>query len=159
MPHSFPTRLFADVNLCSKVCQVAAHLDEIPQAGDYSVYEIGDQSVVVVRVDAATVKAYHNFCPHRGTALAEGAGHFDRGRIVCPFPGWRWNLAGANELVLEQPDFREATLQPGDVALREVALAIDAGLVFIHLDSMTSSFDVYIDTAVAWSVGLASGWM
>src|SRR3546814_13479841 len=99
--------------LWSKVWQVAARLDEIPQAGDYSVYEIGDQSVVVVRVDAATVKAYHNFCPHRGTALAEGAGHFDRGRIVCPFPGWRWNLAGAHELALEQEEFRSEASRCG----------------------------------------------
>src|SRR3546814_9606409 len=88
MPHGISVGRYIDPGfaklefekLWSKVWQVAARLDEIPQAGDYSVYEIGDQSVVVVRVDAATVRAYHNFCPHRGTALAEGAGHFDRGR-------------------------------------------------------------------------------
>src|SRR3546814_2690471 len=80
MPHGISVGRYIDPGfaklefekLWSKVWQVAARLDEIPQAGDYSVYEIGDQSVVVVRVDAATVKAYHNFCPHRGTALAEG---------------------------------------------------------------------------------------
>src|SRR3546814_9605915 len=106
MPHGISVGRYIDPGfaklefekLWSKVWQVAARLDEIPQAGDYSVYEIGDQSVVVVRVDAATVKAYHNFCPHRGTALAEGDGHFDRGRIVCPFHGWRWIMAGATEL-------------------------------------------------------------
>lgn len=145
--------------LWNKVWQVAARLDEIPQPGDYTVYEIGDQSVVVVRVDADTVKAYHNFCPHRGTALAEGAGHFDRGRIVCPFHGWRWNLAGVNELVLERQEFRDGKLQPGDVALREVAVAVYAGLVFINLDRDPPSFDDYIAPARPWLDGMAIGEM
>src|SRR5712691_8793046 len=56
--------------LWSRVWQVAARLDEIPAAGDYTTYDIGDQSVLIVRVDADTIKAYHNVCPHRGTALS-----------------------------------------------------------------------------------------
>lgn len=141
--------------LWNKVWQVAARLDEIPQPGDYTVYEIGDQSVLVVRVDAATVKAYHNFCPHRGTTLAEGSGTFDRGRIVCPFHGWRWNTAGGNELVLEKQEFRDGGLQAGDVALRDVAIAIYAGLAFINLDPRPSSFDDYIAPVRPWLDGMA----
>src|SRR5688572_21896670 len=60
--------------LWKKVWQVAARLDEIPNPGDYTVYEIGDQSVMLVRADADTVKAYRNACPHRGTSLAQGCG-------------------------------------------------------------------------------------
>src|ERR1700736_3933042 len=52
--------------LWSRVWQVAARLDEIPEAGDYSTYDIGDQSVLIVRVDADTIKAYHNACPPPG---------------------------------------------------------------------------------------------
>src|SRR5438876_11392756 len=76
--------------LWSRVWQAAARLDEIPETGDYTTYQIGDQSVVVVRVDSSTVKAYHNVCPHRGTALAQGSGRFPSCRIQCPFHGWRW---------------------------------------------------------------------
>ena len=83
--------------LWSRVWQVAARLDEIPETGDYTTYQIGDQSVVVVRVDQSTIKAYHNVCPHRGTALAQGSGRFGSCRIQCPFHGWRWDLAGNNE--------------------------------------------------------------
>src|SRR5262249_38173414 len=71
--------------LWSRVWQAAARLDEIPESGDYTVYDIGDQSVLLVRVDATTVKAYHNACPHRGTALGQGCGHFSSNRIMCPF--------------------------------------------------------------------------
>src|SRR3984893_17697311 len=46
--------------LWSRVWQVAARVDEVPGTGDYTTYEIGDQSVVIVRADECTIKAYHN---------------------------------------------------------------------------------------------------
>ncbi|NGY03975.1 aromatic ring-hydroxylating oxygenase subunit alpha [Solimonas terrae] len=167
MPHGISVGRYTDPDfaaleyekLWSRVWQVAARLDEIPQAGDYTVYTIGDQSVLLVRADDATVKAYHNFCPHRGTTLAEGCGHFDRARIVCPFHGWRWDLAGRNQLVLERQEFRDGQLQDGDVALREVAVAVHAGLVFINLDRNPPSFDDYIAPARPWLDGMAIGQM
>lgn len=141
----------------TRVWQVAARLDEIPQSGDYTVYTVGDQSVMLVRVDAGTVKAYHNFCPHRGTALAQGCGSFERKRIVCPFHGWRWDLAGQNQLVLEREEFRGGELRDSDVALREVKSAVFAGFVFINLDSKCGSFDDYIAPVRHWIEDLAIG--
>ncbi|MES0872433.1 aromatic ring-hydroxylating oxygenase subunit alpha [Sinimarinibacterium thermocellulolyticum] len=131
--------------LWSRVWQAACRLDEIPQPGDYTTYDIGDESVIVVRVDAATVKAYHNVCPHRGTALsAGGCGHFPDGRIICPFHGWRWNLCGENQYVLERNQFRGGQLRDGDVALREVHHRVYAGFVFINFDRNPEPFDDFI---------------
>jgi nitrite reductase/ring-hydroxylating ferredoxin subunit len=126
------------------VWQVAARLDEIPQPGDHTVYDIGNQSALLVRVDADTVKAYHNACPHRGTALAECSGHFDRNRIICPFHGWRWNLEGENEFVLERDNFRGGKLQNSDVALREIHMEVYAGFVFINFAKTPSPFADFI---------------
>src|SRR4051812_16419043 len=71
--------------LWSRVWQAAARLDEIPRVGDFTTYTIGDQSVVLVRAEDSSVKAYHNVCPHRGTSLTEGCGTFKDNRIICPF--------------------------------------------------------------------------
>jgi phenylpropionate dioxygenase-like ring-hydroxylating dioxygenase large terminal subunit len=130
--------------LWSRVWQMAARLDEVPEPGDHTVYEIGDQSILVVRVDADTVKAYHNACPHRGTALAEGAGTFEKCRIVCPFHGWRWGLDGRNQYVLERQQFRNGQLRDADVALREVELQIFAGFIFINFDPNPPPFAEFI---------------
>jgi len=127
-----------------KVWQMAARLDEIPGPGDYTTYEILDQSVIVVRVDENTVKAYQNFCPHRGTALSQGCGHFDRGRIVCPYHGWRWDLAGRVQYILERAEFRGGKLQDSDVSLREVQCEVFAGFVFINFDRNCQSFAEHI---------------
>lgn len=130
--------------LWSRVWQAAARLDEIPEPGDFTTYDIGDQSVMLVRVDADTVKAYHNACPHRGTALTLGCGSFPNEKIICPFHGWRWNLEGANEYVLERHEFRGGDLRDSDVALKEVHSVVFAGFVFINLCRDPQPFDEFI---------------
>jgi phenylpropionate dioxygenase-like ring-hydroxylating dioxygenase large terminal subunit len=142
--------------LWTRVWQIAARLDEIPEPGDYTVYEIVDQSVLIVRVDEKTVKAYHNVCPHRGTALGEGSGTFERRTIMCPFHGWRWNLEGQNQFVLERQEFRGGQLRDSDVALREVNVVVFAGFVFINFDKNPKpTFDEYIAPVRPWLEGLA----
>ncbi len=131
--------------LWSSVWQVAARVDEIPQTGDYTTYKIGDQSILLVRVDESSIKAYYNFCPHRGTTLGEGCGHYEGGRIICPFHGWRWDLAGNIEKVLERNEFHGGNLQDSDVAMREVVSRVYAGFVFINLDPNPQPFDTFIE--------------
>ena len=157
-PHGISTGRYTDPafarleheKLWSRVWQTAARLDEIPQVGDYATYNIGDQSVLVVRADESTVKAYHNFCPHRGTALSEGCGTFAAKRIICPFHGWRWDLQGNNHFVLERQEFRDGDLRNSDVALREVHSVVFAGFVWINLSKDPESFDEYIAPVRHW---------
>ena len=159
--------------LWSRVWQVAARVDEIPEVNDYTVYEIGDQAVLLVRVDTSTVKAYHNVCPHRGTALAGGSGRFGGGRIICPFHGWRWDVTGKNQFVLERQEFRGGELRECDVALQEVKSVVFAGFVFINFERNPESFADFIapvrqlieDLAIGemrhywWkSISIASNW-
>jgi phenylpropionate dioxygenase-like ring-hydroxylating dioxygenase large terminal subunit len=143
--------------LWSRVWQVAARVDEVPETGDYTTYEIGDQSVVIVRVDASTIKAYHNVCPHRGTALAQGSGRFGSCRIICPFHGWRWDLAGNNQFVLERQEFRGGQLRDSDVALRALHVAVFAGFVFINFDPDPEPFDEFIAPVRPFIEDLAIG--
>ncbi|MFT4046209.1 MAG: aromatic ring-hydroxylating dioxygenase subunit alpha [Solimonas sp.] len=153
MPHGISVGRYIDPGftkleyekLWNKVWQAAARLDEIPRPGDHTVYEIGDQSVMIVRVDADTIKAYHNVCPHRGTQLADGCGTFEKQQIMCPFHGWRWNLSGENQFVLERQEFRGGQLQNSDVALKPVHSAVYAGFVWINLDrNPAQTFDEFI---------------
>lgn len=130
--------------LWSKVWQVAARIDEIPEVNDYTTYDIGDQSIFLVRVDEDTVKAYHNVCPHRGTALSEGAGTFEHGNIICPFHGWRWDTEGNNKYVLAREEFRDGKLCDSDVALKSIQTVIYAGFVFINFDQDCVPFDEFI---------------
>ncbi|MCY4425953.1 MAG: aromatic ring-hydroxylating dioxygenase subunit alpha [Halieaceae bacterium] len=130
--------------LWSKVWQVAARIDEIPEVNDYATYEISDQSVFLVRVDEKTIKAYHNVCPHRGTALTDGAGTFSHGNIICPFHGWRWDTGGNNRYVLAREEFHGGKLCNADVALKPLPCVEFAGFVFINFDRDCIPFDEFI---------------
>src|SRR5512137_2868145 len=42
---------------------------DIPESGDYSVFEIGHEEFVLVRQDDGAIKAFYNVCPHRGNRV------------------------------------------------------------------------------------------
>ena len=56
--------------LWSRVWQLACLEEEIPNVGDYHVYEIADMSFLIVRT-ADGIKAFRNACLHRGRRLRE----------------------------------------------------------------------------------------
>ena len=99
-----------------RVWQMACRLEEIPSRGDFVEYEILDQSVIVVRLDDDSVRAYYNSCRHRGMKIVEGSG--SRRSFVCPFHGWCWGLDGANTFVLRPEVFDEGNLGADDLAPR-----------------------------------------
>jgi len=116
-----------------RVWQMACRLEELPNPGDFVEYEILDQSIVVVRVNADTVRAYYNACRHRGMKLVEGSG--SRRSFVCPFHGWCWGLDGKNTFVLRPNAFDEASLDADDLKLTPVRCELWGGCAWINLDA------------------------
>lgn len=112
------------------VWQPACREEEIPDAGSYMEYQIGDQSLLVTRTKTGEIKAFHNFCPHRGTQLAKGCGRVSQ--FVCPFHGWRWSLDGTNRYVHDRAEF--PGLEDEELRLAEAQVATWGGFVFVKLD-------------------------
>ncbi len=68
--------------------------DEVRNAGDFVVVEVGGQSVIVCRNRVGELRAHHNVCRHRGARLAiEERGHRDR-FFQCPYHSWAYSLDG-----------------------------------------------------------------
>ena len=141
----FTSRAFLELEyerLWPRVWQVACRLEEIPDAGDFVEYAIGDRSTIVVRTATGDAARYHNTCIHRGTALASGCGSF-RGEIRCPFHGWRWDLDGANTFVLDAHEFPE---EPADhLRLHDVRCETYGGFVFVNFDPDAASLADYLE--------------
>lgn len=115
-----------------RVWQMACRLEEIGKPGDFVEYEILDQSIIVVRVDAENVRAYYNSCRHRGMKLVEGRG--SRRSFVCPFHGWCWGLDGASTFVARPEIFAEDNLCAEDLRLVSVRCELWGGCAWINLD-------------------------
>ncbi|MBM3600257.1 MAG: aromatic ring-hydroxylating dioxygenase subunit alpha [Alphaproteobacteria bacterium] len=116
------------------VCR-AADLRE-PRA--FRTAAIGNQSILVVRNEKGTLRAFHNACRHRGSALcAEHEGRLRSRYIVCPYHGWAYNLDGGLAVVpgIDIPEDFDRSQYP----LYDVALAEWGGCVFARLEGTGAS--------------------
>ncbi len=80
---------------------------ELAETRSFQMLDIAGQSILVVRGEDRVLRAFHNTCRHRGSALCRTpAGRFPAAGIVCPYHAWRYNLRG--ELV------HATSREPGD---------------------------------------------
>ncbi len=116
--------------LWRRVWQVAGRVEDVSKPGDSFVYDIGDDSLLVLRTQAGDLRAYHNACLHRGTRLRDDAGSLER--IRCPFHGFTWSLEGELCEVPCRWDFPQIE----DARFRLPRAAVDTwgGFVFVNLD-------------------------
>jgi carnitine monooxygenase subunit len=115
------------------VWQMACRLEEIPEVGDYTLYNVLQHSVIMIHTRDG-VKAFKNACRHRGVRLAHGPGHCSEEGFVCPFHGWRYNGEGENTFVFGRHLFDEGVLERAEIDLVPVRIEFWAGCAFINFD-------------------------
>lgn len=71
--------------LILKNWQLVCHISNIPKAGDYFTFEIFNERVFVIRGEDKNVRAFHNFCSHRGTKLIDETSGTCNKKITCPY--------------------------------------------------------------------------
>jgi len=124
--------------LWPKIWQMAGRLEDIPNVGDFLTYNICDESIIVVRVTADTLKAFYNVCPHRGRQLVNTPDDVNcvfgtKDTFVCGFHGWSYDLEGKNTYVLDPEDWKGA-LTPERTCLSELKVDTWAGYVYVNMD-------------------------
>jgi Rieske 2Fe-2S family protein len=103
---------------------------EIAEPGDFFTVELGSDSIIIVRDDDLTVRAFHNVCRHRGARLRP-AGSGIVGNLVCPYHQWTYNLRGE---LIQSPHMGE-NFELCKYPLKSVHLESLEGLLFICLAS------------------------
>ncbi len=122
--------------LWMRVWQVAGRTDELPEAGDWKVHAIFDQSYVLVRGRDGEIRGFVNACRHRGNALCSGKGGHSA-RFTCPYHNWSYGLDG-QLLAVAKPDFdgpvEEFVGDKSELGLMQVPVESFAGFIFINPD-------------------------
>jgi phenylpropionate dioxygenase-like ring-hydroxylating dioxygenase large terminal subunit len=124
-----------------KVWQMACREEDIPNVGDHVVYEIVNDSFIVVRTSPTEIKAFVNACLHRGRRLRSEGGCVPNFR--CPFHGFTWNIDGT---FMENPsgwDFPQ--IKPERFSLPQVRVGTWGGFVFINMDRNAPSLEEYLE--------------
>jgi phenylpropionate dioxygenase-like ring-hydroxylating dioxygenase large terminal subunit len=136
-------------HLWRRVWQVACRVEELAAVGDHVVYEIGDDSLIVVRTAADEIRAYHNACLHRGTQLRSEAGNVNCFR--CPFHGFTWNLDGTLSNIPSPWDFPGVDFS--QYCLPEARVDTWGGFVFVNFDLDCEPLDEYLEILPAHLAG------
>lgn len=127
--------------LWKKVWQMACREDDIPEVGDYYLYEIAQLQYLVVRTSDGEFKAYPNACLHRGRRLRECSGK-KATEFRCPYHGWSWLIDGTLKNMPSEWDF--PGVRDEVCKLPEVKVATWGGFVFINPDPDAISLAEYM---------------
>jgi phenylpropionate dioxygenase-like ring-hydroxylating dioxygenase large terminal subunit len=112
------------------------HGSQIPKGGDYFLFEIAGESVIVVRTADGGVSALLNVCRHRGSRICDQpSGH--ESRFVCRYHGWTYGLDGGLRAAGNMPEgFDRSRL-----GLRRLNARVFMGLIFINFDEDPPAFE------------------
>lgn len=114
--------------LWPNVWQFAARDEDMPEPGDFVVYENAGRSYLISRQEDGSVRAFHNVCLHRGRKLRTEAGTADQ--FQCPFHGFTWNKDGSFAQMPCQWDFGH--LKPEAMTLPEAETGRWGGYIFVR---------------------------
>ncbi len=134
--HSLPQQLYVgdaafdfDAQLMLKsVWLYACTVAHVKAPGDWYLFELANNSVIIVRGRDGVVRAFYNSCRHRGARLCEAASG-RAPRLMCPYHQWTYGLDGRLLAARNMgPDFDKA-----DHGLTPVAVENIGGLIFLCL--------------------------
>ena len=130
----------------TKVWVFAGVEQDLAEVGDYFTYELGKESIIIVRAAPGVIRAFYNVCPHRGNRLVYNElGNIAEGKaFYCNFHGWRFNIDGSLREVKDRHTFREETVCDLH-ALKDVRCEVWNALVFINLDPRAMPLRQYLD--------------
>jgi phenylpropionate dioxygenase-like ring-hydroxylating dioxygenase large terminal subunit len=145
-PDRYTTREFMQREwdaIWARTWTCAGLLRDLERPGDFIRYDLGHESIVVVRGRDLILRAFYNVCRHRGRQLVAG----DCGRsasFVCSFHGWIYDVDGRNRRVTDRELFDPRALE-GGVDLVPVRCEVFGPFVFVALDPDAPPLLEYLD--------------
>jgi phenylpropionate dioxygenase-like ring-hydroxylating dioxygenase large terminal subunit len=122
------------------VWQFAAREEDLPEAGDYVVFDNAGRSWLLARQPDGAIRAFHNVCLHRGRKLRTEDGHATA--FQCPFHGFTWNADGGLKTIPCRWDFGH--LSEEAMRLPEAEVGRWAGYVFLRENPGGPTLEEYL---------------
>ena len=106
------------------------HQSRIPNPGDYFLFNLFGESLIILRDKEMQIRAFYNVCRHRGTRICEA----DQGRfsssIQCTYHAWTYGLDGK---LIGAPFMKGVEgFSWEDFPLHAAPVELWEGFIFIH---------------------------
>jgi len=106
----------------------AGHVSRVRNPGDYFLFNIGNESIIIIRGKEGEIHALYNVCRHRGSRVClEPAG--SARALACPYHAWTYGTDGRLLSAPAMPKDFDAT----KFGLRTCPVRVVEGLIFICL--------------------------
>jgi len=106
------------------------HVSRIPEAGQFFLYEVGQESIIVIRENDLKINALFNVCRHRGSLIClEKSGK--RKRLTCPYHAWTYALDGS----LKAANLMPEDFDPSAHGLFRCHIRVHHGFIFLNLSA------------------------
>ncbi len=121
---------------------VAGLAQDVAEPGDFFVFDLEPESVIVTRSDAGDLHAFYNVCQHRGARLLST----DRGSMAsytCPYHAWQFANDGR---LLHAPDSDRFSrgLPCDQLSLKPVRAESWAGFIWVCMNPQAPSLDAFL---------------
>ncbi len=110
---------------------VAGLVSDVQNPGDFFVFDMGREQILVTRTSTGSVQGFYNVCQHRGNRLVT----VERGSAAnfrCAYHAWTYNIDGELTAIPYEERFAEG-VPCAERAMVKVATDVWAGMVFVHL--------------------------
>ena len=114
--------------LLKSVWLYACTVAHVKHPGDFFLFELADNSIIIVRGRDGEIRAFHNSCRHRGARICQ-AQRGSAARLMCPYHIWTYGLDGRLLAARNMPE----GFDKAEHGLVPVALENIAGLLFLCL--------------------------
>ena len=104
----------------------AGHQSQLPEAGDFRVLNVANESAIIVRSEDGNIKAFANVCRHRGSIVClEERGN--QRKFSCPYHAWVYDTDGKLLAARDMPE----NFDKANYGLHQLSLEIIHGLIFV----------------------------
>tara|TARA_B110000305_G_scaffold238239_1_gene303222 strand:- start:117 stop:1460 length:1344 start_codon:yes stop_codon:yes gene_type:complete len=126
----------------AKTWLVAGVAQDVEQPGDFFVFDLEPESIIVSRAEDGSLNAFYNVCQHRGARLLL-ADSGSMATYTCPYHGWRYNNDGSLRDVPLRDSFSRGV--PEDkLGLQPIRVDVWAGAIWICMDENVPSLKEYL---------------
>jgi Rieske 2Fe-2S family protein len=114
----------------------AGHLSRIPSPGDYFLYPVAGESIVIIRGSEGEIHGLFNVCRHRGSRICVNESGSAR-KLVCPYHNWVYATDGTLLSAKHMPEGFDGS----QFGLLGCPVRVLDGLIFINLAKEPANFE------------------
>ena len=128
--------------LWAKTWLVAGVVQDVQEPGDFFVFDLEPESIIISRAEDGNINAFFNVCQHRGARLLLDS-HGAMKKYTCPYHGWVYNNDGSLCEVPEEKSFSRG-IPKKTLSLQPLRVDVWGGMVWVCMDERAPSLQQYL---------------